>query len=89
MRVSSGVYRETIPGFPAERARRRVQETLAALGGVDRLLGSCCWHVIGLEWSVRRWAREKLGGNPAEATGVLVAVATLLELHYSGRRRAA
>ena len=44
---------------------------------------------IGQEWSLRRLCRERIGGNPAEASGVLVAVATLLELHYAGRRSVA
>jgi len=87
-RVSGGAYRETTPGFPAERARRRVHGALAALGG-HGLLAECAWHVLGQEWSLRRFCRERIDGNPAEASGVLVAVATLLELHYSGRRRAA
>ena len=77
-----------MPGFPAERARRRVYDALAALLGGHGPLAECAWHVLGEEWSLRRFCRERIGGNPAEASGVLVAVATLLELHYSGRRRA-
>jgi len=86
-RVSATVYREMIPGFPAERARRRVHAALAALGG-HGLLAECAWHVLGEEWSLRRFCHERIGGNPAEAAGVLFAVATLLELHYSGQRAA-
>jgi len=77
-----------MPGFPAERARRHAHDALAALGGHGPL-AECAWHVLGLEWSLRRLCRERIGGNPAEASGVLVAVVMLLELHYSGRRSAA
>jgi hypothetical protein len=56
-RVPSGAHREIMPGVAALRARRQVQETIGALGGLSRAPGSCAWHVIGLEWSVRRWAR--------------------------------
>jgi len=45
-RVSGAVYREMMPGFPAERARRRVHDALAALGG-HGLLADCAWHVLG------------------------------------------
>jgi len=87
-RVSGRAYRETMPGFPAERARGHVHAALAALGGHGPL-AECAWHVLGEEWSLRRFCRERIGGSPAEASGVLVAVATLLDLHYSGRRSAA
>jgi len=87
-RVSGTAPREMMPGFPAERARRRVYDALAALGGRG-LLAECAWHVLGQEWSLRRLCRERIGGNPAEASGVLVAVATQLERHYAARRRAA
>jgi hypothetical protein len=87
-RVPSGVHREIMPGVAALSARRQVQETIGALGGISRAPGSCAWHVIGLEWSVRRWAREWLGVNNPEATGVLIATCSLLDAIYSGRRSA-
>jgi hypothetical protein len=37
-------------------ARRRVHEALQALGGISSPAGSCVWHVIGLQKSVREWA---------------------------------
>jgi hypothetical protein len=45
--------------------------------------------VIGLEWSVRRWAREQLGVAPATAIGVLIATVAMLDAIYSDRRSAA
>ena len=53
-----------------------MHDALAALGGRGPL-AECAWHVLGQEWSLRRLCRERIGGNPAEAAGVLVAVATL------------
>jgi len=88
-RVPSGVHREIMPGVVALRARRQVQATIAGLGGISRTVGSCAWHVIGLEWSVRRWARERHGIAPTTAVGVLIATVAMLDAIYSGRRSAA
>jgi hypothetical protein len=58
-------------------ARRRVHEAMAALGGISNPAGSCVWHVVGLQRSVREWAmRQGWGGRPVEQTearGMLVA----------------
>ena len=46
-------------------ARRRVHEAMAALGGISSPAGSCVWHVVGLQRSVREWAiRQGWGGRP-------------------------
>ena len=46
-------------------ARRRVHEALEALGGISSPAGSCVWHVVGLQRSVREWAlRQGWGGRP-------------------------
>ena len=37
-------------------ARRRVHKALEALGGISSPAGSCVWHVVGLQRSVREWA---------------------------------
>ena len=37
-------------------ARRRVHKGLEALGGISSPAGSCVWHVVGLQRSVREWA---------------------------------
>lgn len=36
-------------GTGPTRARQRVQDALAALGGIGRVPGSCAWHILGLE----------------------------------------
>jgi len=58
-------------------ARDRVHRALAALGGISSPAGSCVWHVVGLQRSVREWAmRQGWGGRPVrqeQAQGILVA----------------
>ena len=58
-------------------ARRRVHQALQALGGLSSPAGSCVWHVVGLQRSVREWAvRQGWGGRPVDqkaAAGILVA----------------
>jgi len=76
-------------------ARARVAAALDALGGHDSAAGSCAWHVVGLEMSVREWAmRQGWGGRPVappQAQGMLVAALSVLAGHFglaSGRRAA-
>jgi hypothetical protein len=75
-------------------ARRRVHEAMQALGGIGSPAGSCVWHVVGLQRSVREWAiREGWGGRPVrqeQAQGILVAALGVLAAHggYSEARRA-
>ena len=67
-------------------ARRRVHLALEALGGSSSPAGSCVWHVIGCQRSVREWAmRLGWGGLPVDhkqATGILVAALGVLAGHY-------
>ncbi len=84
------------PGAPAgtgetmtERtvhARRKVMAALNALGGMDSAAGSCVWHVLGCEASIREWAaRQGWGGRRvghAQAQGILVAALGVLAGHY-------
>ena len=55
---------------------------LKALGGISSPAGSCLWHVIGLQRSVREWAiRQGWGGRPVrqeQAQGILVAALGVL-----------
>ena len=63
-------------------ARRRVHEAMRALGGISSPAGSCVWHVVGLQRSVREWAmRQGWGGRPVrqeQAQGILVAALGML-----------
>jgi hypothetical protein len=75
-------------------AQRRVHEALQALGGIGSPAGSCVWHVVGLQRSVREWAiRQGWGGRPVrqeQAQGILVAALGMLAAHvgYGEARRA-
>jgi hypothetical protein len=50
---------------------------MQALGGINSPAGSCVWHVVGLQRSVREWAiRQGWNGRPVrqeQAQGILVA----------------
>jgi hypothetical protein len=63
-------------------ARRRVHEAMQALGGINSPAGSCVWHVVGLQRSVREWAiRQGWNGRPLrqeQAQGILVAALGVL-----------
>jgi hypothetical protein len=73
-------------------ARRRVHEALQALGGISSPAGSCVWHVVGLQRSVREWAmRQGWGGRPVrqeQAQGILVAALGVLAGHLGYERPA-
>jgi len=75
-------------------ARRRVHETLQALGGLSSPAGSCVWHVVGLQRSVREWAiRQGWGDRPVDnkaAGGILIAALGVLAAHagYAEAKRA-
>ena len=66
-------------------ARRRVHETMQALGGLSSPAGSCVWHVVGLQRSVREWAMcQGWGGRPVrqeQAQGILIAALGVLATH--------
>jgi hypothetical protein len=71
-------------------ARRRVHQAMAALGGISSPAGSCVWHVVGLQRSVREWAvRQGWGGRPIDqkqAQGILIAALGVMA-RTSGSRR--
>jgi hypothetical protein len=66
-------------------ARRRVQKAMQALGGISSPAGSCIWHVVGLQRSIREWAiRQGWGGRSVrqeQAQGILVAALGMLAAH--------
>ena len=78
-------------------ARERVARADDALGGHGSPAGSCVWHVVGMQTSVREWAlRQGWGGRPVRqesAQGILVAALGVLAKYFSirdvGARRCA
>ena len=67
-------------------ARNRVAQAMRALGGMASPAGSCIWHVVGCEWSIKDWAlRQGWGGRPLSqeaASGVLVGALGVLQALY-------
>jgi hypothetical protein len=67
-------------------ARRRIAAAMDAIGGHDSAAGSCAWHILGLETSIREWAmRCGWGGRmvtPPQAQGMLVATLSVLARHF-------
>jgi hypothetical protein len=61
-----------------ERARKAVNAAIDKLGGGRAPAASCVWHVLGEEWSLRRWAAEFGRGSANEAAGVLIAALGVL-----------
>jgi hypothetical protein len=80
-----GTGREPEPNERQLHARRRVHKAMAALGGISSPAGSCVWHVVGLQRSVREWAmRRGWGGRPVghkTAGGILIAALGMLAAH--------
>ena len=87
----------TPPGLADHRitAGLRVAEAMDVLGGHDSAAGSCAWHVLGCQSSVREWSmRQGWGGRvvpSAQAQGMLTATLAVLAAHFgrASRPRAA
>ena len=78
--------RDLEPTARQVEARKRVWRALQMLGGIASPAGSCVWHVIGCEWTMREWAlREGWGGRPLSqetASGILIGALGVLQAHY-------
>lgn len=59
-----------------ERARKETDKAIRWVGGYASSSGSCLWHVIGLDYSLRKWALEqarfRMIGHLG-ASGILIA----------------
>ena len=66
----------------ADRRPPACRAALDALGGLGSPAGSCVWHVLGLQRSIREWAmRQGWGGRPVrveQAQGILIAALGVL-----------
>jgi len=70
-------------GLRVEAARRAVWQAIQMVGGVGSPAGSCLWHVLGWERSLKEWALEQ-GWNgrrvsQESASGILIAALGALE----------
>ncbi len=79
--VVSGAMIDAI-GPRIERARESVWKTVLSVGGLTSAGGSCLWHVIGLEQSIKEWATEQgwSGRRVSQeaASGILIAALGVL-----------
>jgi hypothetical protein len=78
------------PGLRIENARELVWRAIMAVGGLGSAGGSCLWHVLGWERSLKEWALEQ-GWNGRRvsqetASGILIAALGALESHFSASR---
>ena len=73
------------PGQRAEAARAAVWRAIGAVGGIASPAGSCLWHVVGWERSLKEWAQEQgwAGRRVSQeaASGILIAALGALETH--------
>jgi Domain of unknown function (DUF6456) len=75
-------------GLRIEGARDAVWRAIRAVGGIGSPAGSCLWHVVGWERSLKEWALEQ-GWNGRRvsqeaASGILIAALGALEAHFGG-----
>jgi Domain of unknown function (DUF6456) len=77
---------EHVPGLRAEAARGAVWRAIRAVGGIASPAGSCLWHVVGWERSLKEWAQEQgwAGRRVSQeaAAGILIAALGALETHF-------
>jgi hypothetical protein len=78
------------PGQRIEAARTAVWRAIQAVGGIASPAGSCLWHVLGWERSVKEWALEQgwSGRRVSQeaASGILAAALGALEAHFGAPR---
>ncbi|HZK91150.1 MAG TPA: hypothetical protein VFC56_13475 [Stellaceae bacterium] len=73
------------PGLRVEAARTAVWRAIRAAGGTASPAGSCLWHVVGWECSLKEWALHQgwAGRRVSQeaASGILIAALGALEIH--------
>ncbi len=67
-------------------SRKRVWLALKTLGGMSSPAGSCVWHVVGCEWTIREWAlRQGWNRRPLRvevASGILIGSLGVLQRYF-------
>ena len=75
------------PALRIEAARTAVWQAIQAVGGVASPAGSCLWHVLGWERSLKEWALQQgwSGRRVSQeaASGILIATLGTLESHFN------
>jgi hypothetical protein len=75
------------PGSRIENARKVVWGATLAVGGLGSAGGSCIWHVVGWQQTLKEWALEQ-GWNGRRvsqeaASGILIASLGTLEPYFA------
>jgi hypothetical protein len=75
------------PGARIENSRKIVWQAVLAVGGPGSAGGSCIWHVLGWQQSLKEWALGQ-GWNGRRvsqeaASGILIASLGTLEAHFA------
>src|ERR1700757_3535350 len=74
------------PSIRIEHAREVVWRAILAVGGLGSAGGSCLWHVLGWERSLKEWALEQgwSGRRVSQetASGILIAALGALEAYF-------
>ena len=88
-RDSNAAFREE-PGSRIENAREAVWRAIVAVGGLGSAGGSCLWHVLGWERSLKEWALQQgwRGRRVSQeaAAGILIGALGALEAHFAADR---
>jgi len=78
------------PALRIEAARTAVWRAIQAVGGLGSPAGSCLWHVLGWERSLKEWALQQgwSGRRVSQeaASGILIATLGALESHFVSHR---
>jgi hypothetical protein len=81
--------RQAAPPAPSRRieaARAEVWGMIVAVGGMGSPAGSCLWHVVGCERTIKQWALEQgwCGRRVSQeaAAGILIAALGMLETQF-------
>ena len=78
------------PRSSIENARRAVWRALEAVGGLSSPAGSCLWHVVGWERSLKEWAQGQgwNGKRVSEeaASGIMIATLGILAGYFAAAR---
>jgi hypothetical protein len=73
-------------GHGSYHARDRVFKALDALGGPHSRMASAAWHILGLEWPIKRWAQSRNSPawqvDPRIARRVFIDTLNELKTHY-------
>ncbi len=85
LRLPDGAHEMPMSLRQAE-ARKSVWLALKTLGGMSAPAGSCVWHVVGCEWTLKNWAqRQGWNGRSLSqeaASGILIGSLGVLQAHF-------